>query len=584
MSKFMHEDQIKANMTYPQLFQRLWPYGKKSRGFLFATLVSVLCLTVSSRILPSVIGYAIDEGILKSNPSTLIQAAFVFLFFEVLKSVSQWGYLFFFQRFGNRVLYFVREDLIRHTQSLPMDYFHRTPTGRTVTRVTNDTSNLGDLFTDGVITVFTEAISLIAILVAMALISWQLALGTMFLAPAFIWLAFKISNNVRRVLRESKKILSVVNSFVAENLNGIKIIQLYNRVPRNRKKFDTLSESYRDITIESIRAYSYLQPVTNLFNAVTISIALLGGSYFVLNGHLAVGAMVAFLMHVQDFIPPLREILEKYQQFQNSLTSAERVFQMLEEPSEIESVDKSTDPLAGSIELRDLNFRYQAELPLVLKDVNLKINAGESIALMGRTGSGKSTLITLLQRFYEAPPKSVFIDGIAIEDISQVRLRSQVGVVLQENFIFRGTIRENIHLHDPRIGPEQVQKSCERIGYLELLKRSGRDLDSQVDERGANLSVGERQLLAFARILAFEPKILILDEATANIDSQTEEIIHRATTEMIKGRTSLIIAHRLSTLRECNRVIEMSHGELKEVDRSTLLKQDPSALLASHLV
>lgn len=564
--QFMHEDQVNANISYWQMFRKLWPYGKRSRGLLAATLISVLVLAVTSRLLPTLIGYAIDNGILKNDRRVILTSAFSFLVFEILKSFSQWSYLFFFQKFGNRVLYFVREDLIRHIQSLPMDYFNRTPAGRIVTRVTNDVSNLGDLFTEGVITVFTEFVSLVAILVAMTLISWKLTLMTMLLSPAFIWASFRFSDRVRDILRESKKKLSVINSFVAENLNGIKVVQLYNRIPRNRRRFAMLSDEYAILNLSSIRAYAMLQPVMNLFSAVTITTALYFGGVMSLDGSLAMGSLVAFLMHVQDFIPPLREILEKYQQFQNSLTSAERVFHMFDEVPEVESPDQILLPKGtrGHIEIKNLSFRYKPELPEVLKNISVSIRPGESVAIVGRTGSGKSTLISLFQKFYKAPTETIFIDQTPLERIRSSSLRQKMGVVLQDNFIFRGTVRDNISLCEESISEDSIERACRQVGYETLLKRSGRTLNSHVEERGANLSVGERQLLGFARILAFEPDILILDEATANVDSQTEDLIHRATQKIIRGRTSLIIAHRLSTIRDCDRIIVLDHGEILE--------------------
>ncbi len=567
MSDFMREDEIKANISYLQIFKKFWPYGKRSPLLFFATIVSVAALAVSSRLLPTLIGYAIDEGIIKSNRNVLFKVAIAFFTCEIVKSFSQWSYIYFFQKFGNRLLYFIREDLIWHIQSLSMEFFNKTPTGRIVTRTTNDVSNLGDLFTDGVINVFTEFISLASILIAMSLISFKLTLITMGLSPLFIWISFKLSDRVRKVLRESKKKLSAINSFVAENISGIKIIQLYNRLPRNQKRFAKLSSEYRALNILSIQSYALLQPVMNLFSAVTLSLALYFGGVLSAENSLAIGSLVAFLMHVQDFIPPLREILEKYQQFQNSLTSAERVFQMFDEKSEAH--DSETLSLSerskGEILIHGLNFRYEPDLPLVLKNISLRISSGESIAFVGRTGSGKSTLIALLQKFYEAPEETIFIDNIPIESIKRESLRNKLGVVLQDNFIFKGTIHDNISLCSPFVGEEDVLRACQQVGYEELLTRSGRNLNSEVEERGANLSVGERQLLAFARILAFQPDILILDEATANVDSHSENLIHLATQKVIQGRTSLIVAHRLSTIRDCDRIVVLDQGSIIEV-------------------
>jgi ATP-binding cassette, subfamily B, multidrug efflux pump len=570
MSSELNPDEIKANISYPELFAKMWPYGRRNKGMLAAALGSILLLVISSRLLPTLIGYAIDEGILKNDRHLMLMVAFTYLAVELVKSFSQWSYQFFFQRFGNRVLYYLREDLLRHIQSLPMEYFNKTPAGRIVTRATNDVSNLGDLFTEGVITVFTEFVGLIAISISMALISWKLTLITMISAPIFIWLSFVLSNKVRIILRESKKKLSAINSFVAENLNGIKVIQLYNRMPRNQGRFTNLSNEYRELNLSTIRAYAFMQPVMNLFSAVTITLALYVGGIMALEGSLAVGSLVAFLMHVQDFIPPLREILEKYQQFQNSLTSAERVFQMFDEkpeasPNEEASEIQLSARTPGNIRIQNLSFRYKPELPWVLQGIDLEIRSGESIALVGRTGSGKSTFISLLQRFYEAPPKSIFVDGHPLEKIQRSNLRRKVGVVLQDNFVFRGTVRENISMSDPSISEAAILKACAQVGYIELLQKSGRGLESMIEERGANLSVGERQLLGFARILAFDPDILILDEATANVDSHTEALIHKATKKVTEDRTSLIIAHRLSTIRECNRIVVLDQGKVTEV-------------------
>jgi ATP-binding cassette subfamily B protein len=405
-----------------------------------------------------------------------------------------------------------------------------------------------------------------------------MALASLILAPLFIGASFYLSNKIRDILREQKKKLSVINAFLAENFNGIKVVQLYNRVPRNRDRFAKLSVDYRDTNMRSIRAYALMQPIMNLFNATTITTALYFGGYLSGQNAIAIGSLVAFLMNIQDFIPPLREILEKYQQFQNSLTSAERIFTLMDEPQEYElEYLKSPQKVRGDIDIKGLNFKYEPELPLVLKDINLHIRAGESMALVGRTGSGKSTFIALLQRFYDAPEKTVFIDGIPIENIPRPEVRHHVGVVQQDNFIFRGNVRDNIGLKDDRINDEQIRMACEKTGYMALLKRTGRDLLSPVDERGANLSVGERQLIAFARILAFNPDILILDEATANIDSESEHIIQEATKEITKGRTSIIIAHRLSTVEQCDRIIVLDHGNVIEVGSHQELMQAQGA-------
>lgn len=563
---FMNEDLVKTKVTYPVLFKRLWPYARREKGLLVMAVLAVFGGATVARLIPTLVGYAIDHGVKAGNYDLFTKVAFAYLGLEVLRSLFSFGNSFLFQLFGNRMLYHLREDLMRHVQHLPLQFFNKTPTGRIVTRLTNDVMSLGELFSEGVISVFTNAVMIVAVVVALALISWKLTLVSLILAPLFIWASFYMSNKIRVILREQKQKLSTMNAFIAENLNGIKVVQLYNRVRRNRDRFADLSTDYRDTNMRSIKAYALMQPIMNMFNAVTITSALYFGGMLSAENSIAIGALVAFLMNIQDFIPPLREILEKYQQFQNSLTSAERIFTLMDEPveHELESTLKP-EGLRGELEIRNLNFRYEEQLPLVLKNINLRIRAGESIALVGRTGSGKSTFISLLQRFYDAPEKTVFVDGLPLENIRREDIRHHVGVVQQDNFIFRGTVRDNIGLGDPRISPEQIHMACAKTDYLALLERTGRSLESPVAERGSNLSVGERQLIAFARILAFNPDILILDEATANIDSESEHIIQEATKEITKGRTSIIIAHRLSTIEQCNRIVVLTQGEVAEV-------------------
>jgi ATP-binding cassette subfamily B protein len=568
MSQFMNEDQVKASITIPQMLRGLWPYARRHPYLLTISTLSVLGVAVSSRLMPTLIGYAIDQGIQQKNLQALRYAALGFLVVEITHVLFLFAYQFLFQKFGNRLLFYIREDLLTHTQHLPMSFFNKTPVGRIVTRLTNDTATLGEVFTDGIINVFTESVVLLSIVVSMFIISWKLALATMILSPFFIWGAFQITQKIRVILRDSKKQLSVMNSFATECLSGIRVVQLFNRVERSRKHFNHLSGNYRNTLLKSIRHYALMQPVMNLFNAVTITTALYYGGLLANQNTLALGALVAFLMHVQDFIHPLREILDKYQEFQNSLTSAERVFQLLEEPMEFDTAAGGTPPVVqgnrGAVEFRNLNFKYEPSLPWVLKNIHLKIQPGSSVALVGRTGSGKTSLVSLLQRFYMPPENTVFVDGIAIEQMSKHALHTKIGVVQQDNFIFRGSIRDNVSLGDPNVSEARILYALEQVGFDRFLKRSGRTLDSKVEEKGANLSVGERQLISFARILAFQPEILILDEATSNVDSETERLIQEATRKVIDGRTSLIIAHRLSTIRDCDSIVVLKDGEIQE--------------------
>lgn len=564
MKAFVEEDKVQSSLSVWQMIGRLWPYTRRFPWLFTVTLVSILGLATASRVLPWLFGQAIDEGILKNNAEIVTRIALIYLGVEVIRCAFDFSYLYFFQKLGQKVLTDIRQDLNDRVQSLPIDFFNKNPIGRIVTRLTNDTATLSEVFSNGVIQIITEGVIFISVVVAMSLISWKLTLVTMITAPFFLFLAFRLAGRLRVILRESKKRLSVLSSYASEQLSGIRVVQIYNRRPQSFQRFRDQSARYRDALLNSIKHYALLQPLMNIFNGVTLTLALSYGGYLTLEEAIPIGSMVAFLMHAQDLIAPLREILEKFQQFQNSLTSAERVFHTLDEkPERMESV---VHPLKiqGSLEFRELNFRYSEGLPWVLKNFNHQVPAGRKVALVGRTGSGKSTLVALLQRFYDAPLGTVFIDGRAIEDFDLRSLRRRIGVVQQDPFIFRGTIEDNLRLGQAEFPRERLQAALDRIGYGAFLRATGRGLESFVEERGANLSSGERQLLSFARILVFEPDVLILDEATAHIDSQSEQLIQQATEEVTAGRTSLIVAHRLSTIEKCDEILVLDHGELKE--------------------
>lgn len=577
MSQFVQQDEVQTKMQLRHMFVQLWPFARVFWKLGLAASVLMLVSIVAARLLPQTIGYAIDHGVIPKDLRILIQAAWVYLALQTVHAVCQFGYLFLFQKFGNRVLADLREKLVGHVQGLPLDYFHRNPVGRIVTRLTNDPANLNEVFSEGVIAIVSNLLILVSLVVAMLLISVKLTLITLALMPFFVWISFKVSYRIRVILRESKKKLAELSAYASESLQGLRVLQVLNAVGYSQKRFESTSFEYQNILLRSIRAYAVMQPLLNLFTAVVVTSALAGGGYFAVHGELAIGALVAFLLHAQDFIPPLREMLEKYQQFQNSLTSAERVFHLFEETPEeslgleppasarfFASIGAASGLRNPTIEFRDLSFRYASDQPWVLHHLDLTIHPGERVALMGRTGAGKSTLISLLQRFYDVPGESLLIGGTPIQDVPRHELRRWIGVVQQDPVLFRGTIADNLSLGDPLHTHEVMEEALRRMGAWDFFQRSGRGLDFKVEERGANLSVGERQLICFARILVADPTFLILDEATANVDSETESFIQKAIQETITGRTCLIIAHRLSTLKDCNRFIKIENGRAVE--------------------
>ena len=346
----------------------------------------------------------------------------------------------------------------------------------------------------------------------------------------------------------------------------MKVLQLFDKTADRQREFNRHSESYKVLSLKTVKLFATLWPILEFFNAATITTALFVGGLYYKEFGLSIGALSAFLLLVQSFFHPLRVILERYTQFQNSLASADRIFSLMEEKTEVlGGTPLPFTRLSGQLTLENLSHRYGKENPWALKDINLEIRAGESLALVGRTGSGKTTLISLLQRLYSQTEGCVIVDGQPLKNIAPRDWRRRVGVVLQDNFIFRGTIASNISLENPDISKERIEWAAREAGCDRLLATHEGGLDAKVEERGNNLSVGERQLIAFARVLAFDPDILILDEATANIDSLSELLIQQATERVTKGRTSLIIAHRLSTILNCDRIAVLDKARLIEV-------------------
>lgn len=568
--QFMHEDQVQSGLSVFQVIKRLAPYFFRQKNLLSLTLVSILIINVLSRLQPNLIGHAITEGIEKSQYTYVKEIAYIYLIIQLINLLFSFLQFYWVQKLGNKVLFDVRQDLVNHVEHLPITYFNKTPTGRVVTRLTNDTSQLADMFHEGLIEIFVNVVQLIFIIAAIAFISPTVAIMMVFLSPLYVISNFKISEKVRVTLRDLKKKMSAINSFVAENINGMKVIQLYNRKEKNLNHFQKLAGEYRTLNLKSTHYYALMHPIMNTFNGLIFAVVLYYGGKAVNMSALEIGSFVALFMHVQDFIPPLRDILEKYQNFQNSITSAERIFQLFDEVDEIQKHETHHLPnsIQGDIKVKNLNFQYEAHLPLVLKDVSLHIQAGQSVAIIGRTGSGKSTFISLLQKFYEVPEGKLFLDDMDIFSLDKGSLRRHISIVQQDPFIFRGSILSNITMDADHISEAQALRAAEQVGLIQHLKYSLRDLNSKVEEKGANLSVGEKQLIAFARVIAFNPSLIILDEATANIDSQTEDQLQKATLEVTKNRTSIIVAHRLSTIRHCDRVIVFDGGRIQEKSKN----------------
>lgn len=561
----LDQENIKSqdSMGYVDLFHFMKPYLRRHWGLVALLVLLVLLLAALSRAVPFLIGMAAEKGFQNKDVAFLATAAALYLILEVTRTFFEFGQFSLFSFLGNRIIHEVRVDLVKHVQKLPLEFFNQNSVGRIVTRLTNDPNTLAELFTDGVVTVFVQSVILISVFVALMLISWKLTLMSLILVPLFTYLAYWLTEKIKMILVDQKKKLAEINGFLAESFSGIKIIQILNQQSTTKSHMQSLSKEYWDLSMKSVKAYALMQPSMNLLNASVVISALFLAGRAALEGQIALAALVAFVLNSQDIIHPIREILEKYQQFQNSLTSADRVrtlfSQKMENFDEMKTVETT---FRGQISFQNVSFRYQPSLPWVLKNVSIEVPPGTSLALTGRTGSGKTTFVSLLLRFYDISEGDLLIDGQKIQMLPHLDLRKRLALIQQDPYLFRGSLRENIVLGEDNITDQQLMRAFDLVGFKEYLQRTGRDLNFEVLEKGSNLSLGERQLIAFLRVLARDPDIVILDEATANVDSETESLIQKATLEIMRNKTCLIIAHRLSTIENCDHMVVLSRGEI----------------------
>ncbi len=580
-------DHQKPSISYKDLFIFMKPYLAQHWIIVALLVFLVMSLAALSRAIPFLIGQVAERGFQQRDAAFLSLAAFIYLGIELTKTIFQFSQFSLFSLLGNRIIHEVRVDLLKHTQKLPLEFYNQNSTGRILTRLTNDPNTLSELFTDGIVAAFVQSMILISILISMLIISPKLTFLSLALAPFFTYLAYFITEKIKVILTDQKKKLAEINGFLSESFNGMKVIQLMNQQKNSRKQLRDLSQDYWKLSMKSVKTYALMVPSMNLLNAsVVISSLFLAGSA-ALKGEIALAALIAFVLNSQDIIHPLRDILEKYQQFQNSLTSADRMKALFsQKEEEFNELEESQKKFKGHINFKNVFFKYRSDLPFVLKDINLEIKPGSSLALAGRTGSGKTTFISLLLRFYDLTKGDILVDGESISQVSKLDLRKRFALIQQDPFLFKGTLEDNIRLGDESLSHEKLQKALVSVGFDQYLARTGRSLQFDVAEKGTNLSLGERQLIAFLRVLARDPDLVILDEATANIDSETELLIQKATQEIMNQKTCLIIAHRLSTIENCDNMIVLSNGEILKqgsprelLQQSTVKKEIEAALI-----
>jgi ATP-binding cassette subfamily B multidrug efflux pump len=549
-----------------RLVRRLVRYVRPYARGVVAALLLLAGLTLLELAGPVIIKQAIDDAIGRGDFAQLGQYALEYLGVVVGIFFLRYGQNYLLNRAGQLAMHDLRVELFAHMQGLSLSFFDRNPVGRLMTRLTNDVDALNELLTSGGLMILSDAITILGIAVALLLLNWPLALITFLVIPPLLILTSIIREGMRSSFRAVRIRLARVNATIAENISGIHVIQLFNRERTTYDHFDVINRDLLRAHLRGVLFFAIFWPLVGVASAVTTGAIIWYGGSQVLQGVLTVGGVVAFLQYVERFFQPIRDLSEKYNIMQQAMASSERIFQILDERPEVrdKAVPVSLERIRGEIEFRNVWFAYEPG-NWVLKNVSFHIAEGEKVAVVGATGAGKTSIISMVSRFYDVQRGQILVDGVDVRDVSQVKLRRQVGVVLQDPFLFTGTIAHNIRLNERQITDEQVRQAARYVHADDFIMRLPQGYDTPVRERGAGLSVGEKQLIAFARAVAFNPALLlVLDEATANVDTETEWLIQQALERLMEGRTSIVIAHRLSTIREVDRIIVLHKGQIVE--------------------
>lgn len=562
--EYFIEDEIKEKVYDTKLIKQILKYILKYKNLAITAVLLSLGSMLFYMINPWLIGKIIDLAIKPQNKKLLIQLSFLYLIIEFLVFLLTFISNYFLEFIGQHVMHDLRHDCFNHLEKMPISFYDKNPVGRLVTRVVNDITTLAELFSIGIVQLFADIFFIIGVLITLLILQPVMAIVTFIVIPVLIIIGFKFQIKVREAFREVRKKVAKLNTLLSEYISGMKIIRLFNQQNYALEKFDRCNKDHLESQMKSVFYHSLLAPSITVANGICIVVILLLGGYYFKNGHITIGLLISFVTYTQNLFFPIRNISEKFTTFQGALASAERVFKLLDEPKEDYESGKELKAIIGKLDFDNVSFSYDGKKQ-VLQNVSFSVNPGESIAIVGHTGAGKSTIISLLTKFYEINEGDIKIDGISIKEINIKSLRKNMAVIYQDVFIFADTILENIRLRSNDITLEKVVTVCQQIGADKFINNLSEQYYTMLYERGTNISNGQRQLLSFARALCHDPKILILDEATASIDSQSEQIIQNAIKSIIKNRTSIIIAHRLSTIQSCNKIIVLHKGRVAEI-------------------
>ena len=565
----MIDDDVLGKAYDSRLMRRLLTYLRPYRGQVTLAVVAIIGHSALDLAPPYLTKIVIDRYIPIGDLRGLGTLAALYLVALIASFVLEYLQTWTMQVIGQRIMFDLRMELVTHLHRLDLRFYDRNPVGRLMTRLTTDVDVLNELFTSGVVSVFGDVFTLIGIMGVLIWMDWRLAIAAFSVLPLIAAITHWFRVNARESYRTVRTWIARINAYLQERITGMATVQLYRREARDFETFDEIDRRHRDANVQSIFYYAVFYPAVELVGALAASLILwVGGARIIANGDdmLTLGSLVAFLQYSQRFFRPISDLSEKFNILQGAMASSERIFGLLDTPLEITSKSpekRTTWNGPGVIRFENVSFAYVEGEP-VLKNVSFEVRPGERIGIVGATGSGKTTIVSLLLRFYDVQSGRITVDGVDIREMDLSDLRSLFGLVLQDVQLFAGTIGGNVRLGNQSISDEDVRDALEAVHASSFVDRLPNGLDSVVAERGSTLSVGQKQLLSFARALAFNPRVLVLDEATSSVDTDTELLIHDALKVVMRGRTTIAIAHRLSTIQDMDRILVMHRGELRE--------------------
>ncbi len=560
-----HDDDIIVGKAYDAvLMRRLMGYLRPYRLMVLVAFAAIVSASVLQLAQPYLLKLAIDRYIATSDLAGMDRIALLFLAILLASFVLEFVQTYVLQRTGQRIMFDLRAQIYGHLQRLDVAYYDRNPVGRLMTRVTTDVDALNDLFTSGVVSVFGDIFTLAGIMIVLLAMDWRLALVAFSVLPLIVVITQWFRRHVRDSYRTVRALIARINAFLQENITGMATVQLFGREARNLQQFRDINGRHRDANIASIFYYAVFYPAIEIVGALATAVIIWWGGGWVLAGTLTLGSLVAFIQYSQRFFRPISDMSEKFNLLQSAMAASERIFTLLDTPvSVVSPASPKRAEWRGHVTFDHVWFAYDGE-HYVLQDVSFEVRPGERVGIVGATGAGKSTIINLLLRYYDVSRGRILVDGVDIREIDLGELRKRFSLVLQDVHVFSGTIGGNVRLGNAEIGEEQVRRALEAVHADRFVDAMPRGAATPVAERGATLSTGQKQLLSFARALAFDPRILVLDEATSSIDTETELLIRDALHVLMAGRTTIAIAHRLSTIQDMDTILVLHKGRLRE--------------------